>query len=189
MSHASAEPSAWVERFAPLIPAGRVLDLACGAGRHARLLAAMGHDVVAVDRDAAALATLAGERIEGRLIDLEQSGAEQQALWPLVASMYSGVVVANYLHRALMSALLASVKSGGILIYETFAHGNGQFGKPSNPDFLLARGELLDVGLRAPAWHVIAFEDGYVETPKPAMIQRVCARREGAATIPICVAL
>src|SRR5690606_15579348 len=56
-------PSAWVARFAPLVPPGEVLDLACGSGRHARLLAAAGHPVLAVDRDPAALAACAGPGI------------------------------------------------------------------------------------------------------------------------------
>jgi hypothetical protein len=99
------------------------------------------------------------------------------------------VVVTNYLHRPLMDALLASVAPGGVLIYETFAQGNGQFGKPSNPDFLLAPGELLDKVSRAGGWHVIAFEDGYVNTPKPAMIQRICARRGGPELVPVDVAI
>jgi hypothetical protein len=54
---------------------------------------------------------------------------------------------------------------------------------------LLARGELLEFGFLAPTWQVIAFEDGYVDMPKPAMIQRICARREGAATTCSSVAL
>jgi len=189
MSHGVAEPSAWVERFAPLIPPGRVLDLACGGGRHARLLAEMGYSVLAVDRDAAALATVADERIQTRLIDLEQSGAEQQPLWPLAPSMYSGVVVTNYLHRPLMSALLGSVQPGGILIYETFAQGNGQFGKPSNPDFLLAPAELLGIVGRDRGLRVIAYEDGYISEPKPAMIQRICACRTDAHVKPELLAL
>jgi len=56
-------PSAWIARFAPLVPAGaRVLDVAAGQGRHARLFAARGAHVVAVDVDAAALANLDGVR-------------------------------------------------------------------------------------------------------------------------------
>jgi len=51
-AHADLQPSAWVERWAPLIrPGGMVLDLACGAGRHSRWLARMGFEVSAVDRD------------------------------------------------------------------------------------------------------------------------------------------
>jgi hypothetical protein len=67
---------------------------------------------------------------------------------------------------------------GGVLIYETFAQGNAQFGRPSNPDFLLNPGELLalssDFGLK-----VIAYEDIYVDEPKPAMVQRLCALKAG----------
>jgi SAM-dependent methyltransferase len=40
-----------------------VLDLACGSGRHARLLASLGHAVLAVDRDPEALAAAAGPGI------------------------------------------------------------------------------------------------------------------------------
>ncbi len=189
MVHSSADASPWVSRFASLIPDGRVLDLACGSGRHARLLAALGHAVLAVDRDEAALELLAEAGIETRVFDLEQADADQLSEWPLQPSSYSGVVVTNYLYRPLIDALLASVVPGGVLIYETFAQGNGQFGKPSNPDFLLASGELLDRVFRAGGWHVIAFEDGYVSTPKPAMIQRICARRGGPQVSPLDVSI
>lgn len=179
MAHCSTEASAWVSRFASRIPQGLVLDLACGSGRHARLLAALGYQVLAVDRDAAVISTLLGAGLQTREFDLEQPDAASQADWPLAPSSYSGVVVTNYLHRPLMAPLLASVAAGGVLIYETFAQGNGQFGKPANPDFLLAPGELIKLVLDSGGWHVIAFEDGYVDSPKPALIQRICARRVG----------
>lgn len=179
MVHCSTEASAWVSRFASRIPQGLVLDLACGSGRHARLLAALGYQVLAVDRDAAVISTLLGAGLQTREFDLEQPDAANQADWPLAPSSYSGVVVTNYLHRPLMAPLLASVAASGVLIYETFAQGNGQFGKPANPDFLLAPGELMKLVLDSGGWHVIAFEDGYVDSPKPAMIQRICARRAG----------
>ncbi|MCE3264909.1 MAG: SAM-dependent methyltransferase [Pseudoduganella sp.] len=170
MADVLTPPSAWVERFAPLVPGGEVLDLACGSGRHARHLAALGHAVVAVDRDAGALAAAAGDGIVTSQIDLEEEGA----CWPFGAERFAGIVVTNYLHRPLLAAMLGSLAPNGMLIYETFADGNAAFGKPSNPDFLLQPGELLDLtakhGLR-----VIAFEDGVVNTPKPAMVQRVCA--------------
>ena len=118
--HDIVAPSAWVVRWAPLITPGRVLDLACGGGRHARFLAGLGHEVTAVDREPRALAP------------------------------------------------------GGVLIYETFMAGNERFGRPSNPAFLLAPGELWAAfaGL-----HIIAFEQGLSLQPKPAMVQRLCARR------------
>lgn len=165
-------PSAWVQRWAPLAPPGEVLDLACGGGRHARLFAARGHAVLAVDRDAQALAAAAGEGITTMAIDLEVSGLA----WPFAEGRFAAIVVTNYLHRPLFAYLAASLAPDGVLIYETFAQGNEAFGKPSNPAFLLAPGELLafalDAGLR-----VIAFEDTYTAEPKPAVVQRLCAHR------------
>lgn len=162
--------SPWVQRFAPLIPGGEVLDLACGSGRHARHLQALGHAVVAVDRDPAALAAAAGPGIVTSEIDLEEEGAA----WPFGPQRFAGIVVTNYLHRPLLAGMVGSLAANGVLIYETFADGNAAFGKPSNPDFLLKAGELLDLakqhGLR-----VIAFEDGIVNQPKQAMVQRICA--------------
>lgn len=181
-AHASPEaPSPWVARFASLIPQGEVLDLACGTGRHARLLAALGHPVLAIDRDAAALEKAAGRGIATLQIDLE-SGGIPQATWPFEAERFAGVIVTNYLHRPLFPPMLESIAADGMLIYETFAWGNERFGKPSNPAFLLAQGELLD-RLRGDVpdrWHIVAFEDGYVEQPRPAMVQRICAIKGSA---------
>lgn len=171
-------PSDWITRFAPSIPRGEILDLACGRGRHARMLAALGHPVLAVDRDAAALAQAAGHGITPLQLELEAGAA-----WPFERDRFAAIVVTNYLHRPLFPNLLASVAPGGLLIYETFALGNERFGKPSNPDFLLAPGELLN-WVQSDAnhsWHVIVYEDGYVEQPKPAMVQRICAAKAGAA--------
>lgn len=167
------QPSSWVVRFAPLAERGEVLDLACGNGRHARHFSALGHRVVALDRDGALLADLATPSIETIEHDLEQT----EASWPFAPARFAAVVVTNYLHRPLFPHLLSSLAPGGILIYETFALGNERFGKPSNPDFLLAPGELLDIvrGAAVPL-RVIAFEDGHVSQPKPAMVQRICAR-------------
>ena len=167
----SGIPSAWVVRFAPLIPTGEVLDLACGAGRHARLLAALGHPVLAVDRDADALSMAAGPGVATSRIDLEAA----DLVWPYEEGRFAGIVATNYLHRPLFPHLIRSLAPGGALIYETFAVGNEQFGKPTNPAFLLLQGELLEVARRSEAMRVIAFEDGYVEAPKPAMVQRICA--------------
>jgi SAM-dependent methyltransferase len=160
-------PSAWVRRFAPLIRAGgRVLDLAAGAGRHTGLLLDMGFLVTAVDRDTAQLQTFAGDRCEIRSIDLETGEP-----WPLGGG-YDGIIVTNYLHRPLFAAIAAAMAPSGILIYETFAVGNERFGRPRNPDFLLRPGELLEAfaGLTP-----IAFEQGEVSLPRPAIIERIAA--------------
>ena len=174
MSNVAASP--WVRRFAPLVPAGEVLDLACGRGRHARLFAGLGHPVLALDRDTPALAATAGAGITTLEIDLEIDGVP----WPFDAGRFAGIVVTNYLHRPLFQHLCASLAPGGILIYETFALGNEAFGKPSNPAFLLRPGELLEM---ATAGHltVLAFEDGIVAEPKPARVQRLCAGGRGFA--------
>lgn len=163
--------SPWVTRFAPLIPSGEVMDLACGAGRHSRLLAQRGHAVLAVDRNAEALALAAGPAIQTMQVDLETE--DPAASWPFAAARFAGIVVTNYLHRPLWGSLVASLESNGVLIYETFALGNEQFGKPSNPAFLLAHGELLEVA-RQYGLQVVAYEDGYIAEPKPAVVQRIC---------------
>lgn len=164
------KPSPWVRRFAAALPAGEVLDLACGSGRHARLLAQLGHPVIAVDRDPQALAASAGPGITTLQHDLEGEGAR----WPFEAGRFAGIVVTNYLHRPLMQDLANSLASGGVLIYETFALGNEAFGKPSNPAFLLRPGELLALAQEG-GLTVLAYEDGVVNDPKPARVQRLCA--------------
>ncbi len=165
-----ATASAWVARFAALAPAGEVLDLACGSGRHARHFAALGHPVLAVDRDADALALAGGPGIRTLPADLE----DPALAWPFEAGRFSAIVVTNYLHRPRLDALVASLRPDGILIYETFAIGNEVFGKPSNPAFLLAEGELLTLAA-AQGLRVIAYEDGAQAQPRPAMVQRLCA--------------
>lgn len=162
------EPSAWVVRFAAEIqPGGRVLDLAAGNGRHTRLLRGLGHPVVAADRDTAGLADLAGDPgCTIREVDLETGEP-----WPLGGN-FAGIVVTNYLHRPLFPALIVALSIGGIVIYETFAAGNGRFGKPSNPEFLLRPGELLEAFRELT---VLAFEQGAVDEPRQAVIQRIAA--------------
>ena len=176
----SAQPSGWVGRFAGLMPAGLVLDLACGSGRHVPLIIGLGHPVLAVDRDLAALAIIqaAGHAaLQTLQFDLESEQAAQHPDWPFAPARFAGIVVTNYLHRPLFDAMLASLAPGGVLIAETFADGNGLFGKPSNPAFLLQPGELLALAQRASDLRVLAFEDGYVAAPKPAMVQRICLRK------------
>lgn len=163
------EASLWVAHWLRLVaPGSSVLDVACGSGRHSRLAVRQGHRVVALDRDADALAnlaTLSGVRIVHADIEAD--------VWPLAGQQFDVVIVTNYLHRALFDVFLKSVSETGLLIYETFARGNERFGRPSNPAFLLESGELFD--RVRPTLRVLAYEDLYVETPKPAMVQRICA--------------
>lgn len=173
--HDLQNPSAWVVRWAAQIPAGgRVLDIACGRGRHARFFARRGHPVEAVDRDPAKLAPLAGiPGISVTSADLENGP------WPYEGQQFAGIVVANYLHRPLFPRLLAALAPGGVLIYETFVAGNERYGRPSNPAFLLNPGELLEV-VRG-RLRVIAYEDIEVSEPRPAAVQRICAANSSVA--------
>lgn len=168
-------PSPWVTRFAPWVPpGGAVLDVACGGGRHTRLFHARGHPVTAIDRDLSGVGGLAG----GAGIRLVEADLEDGRPFPLGGETFAGVVVTNYLHRPLLPALVAAVAPGGVLIHETFARGNERFGRPSNPAFLLAPGELLEA-VRG-TLRVRAYEDLTVDDPKPAAVQRICAERPAA---------
>jgi SAM-dependent methyltransferase len=172
----SGRPSLWVERFLALVrPGGLVLDLAAGGGRHVRLLRKRGFAVRAVDCDVSELRHFAGPGCEIIELDLE-SGAN----WPLGGG-YDGIVVTNYLHRPLFHEIGRALAPGGALIYETFADGNERFGRPRNPDFLLRPGELLAAfaGLT-----IVAFEQGQVATPGPAVIQRIAATAGPLGRLP-----
>lgn len=171
LNAASAAPSAWVQRFAGLIrPGGRVLDVACGGGRHLRWLAEQGFLLTGIDRDPkAAQDTPTHARVV--IADIETKP------WPLPAERFDAVIVTNYLWRALWPALRGALADDGVLIYETFALGQETIGKPSRPDFLLQPGELLSAfaGLR-----VVAFEDGF-EATGPRFVQRIVVVNAPAA--------
>lgn len=171
--HAGTDPSPWVVRFAPLVPAATpVLDLACGSGRHTRLFVEAGHPVTAIDINLAGLGGLKDHpKVHAIEADLERGDPI-----PRDGQIFGGVVVTNYLHRPLLEELVAAVAPGGVLIYETFSEGNERFGgRVTNPDFLLRHGELLE--LARGRLRVIAYEDVVVATPAPAAIQRICAGR------------
>ena len=169
-------PSPWVQRWSHLVaPKGTVLDVACGYGRHLRWFAARGHAVMGVDRAQQALDSLADLAGDGRA-QLLQADIETGP-WPLMRggspSQFDLVVVTNYLWRPLLPTIVGSLAPGGVLLYETFAHGNATVGKPSRPDFLLVPGELLGV---CASLRVIAFEDGFCEGPG-RFVQRIAAVR------------
>ena len=164
--------SAWVRRWSHLVPAdGSVLDVACGSGRHARWFHERGCAVTAVDRDAAALRGLQGVA-RTVLADIEGQP------WPFHDETFSAVVVTNYLWRALLPDIARSVGAAGVLIYETFAAGNASVGKPSNFDFLLRPGELMQFAA-AHRLQVVAYEDGFASSPE-RYLQRLVAVRPSA---------
>jgi SAM-dependent methyltransferase len=167
------EPSPWVVRFGPGVPAdGPVLDVACGGGRHTRWFLERGHHVTAVDRDLAGVADLVGaERAE-----LVEHDLEDGSPWPFADRTFGAVVVTNYLWRPILADVVRSVGSGGWLLYESFAVGNERYGRPTNPDFLLRPGELLEAVHGA--FRVVGYEDVIVDQPRPAAVQRIAATRD-----------
>ncbi|MGB0571670.1 MAG: class I SAM-dependent methyltransferase [Alphaproteobacteria bacterium] len=161
--------SPWITRFSRQAT-GPVLDVACGAGRHTRLFLALGLDVTALDRDTSRLGDIANHPgLTALETDLE-TGADA---WRPAPQAFGTVVVTNYLWRPLLPALVDAIAPGGMLLYETFALGNEKYGKPSNPDFLLAPDELKNAveGML----DVVAYEHGDITEPHPAVIQRICA--------------
>ena len=175
--HSSGTPSDWLQRWAHLLPAGgRLLDLACGRGRHLRWAAARGFAVTGLDRDADALAAS---------LDLANAGSAElitadieNGPWPLPGRQFDAVLVFNYLWRPLWPDLIAALAPGAVLVYETFAAGNASVGKPSRPDFLLQPGELIQ---RCAGLTVLAYEAGFLADPA-RFVQRVVALRPGADT-------
>jgi SAM-dependent methyltransferase len=178
--HGSESISPWVARWSHLVPAGStVLDVACGLGRHALHFSKLNHPVAAVDIAQAAIDEIANKlptTAQLKVADIENGP------WPFidngVPQQFGAVVVTNYLWRAVLPTIVASVAPGGVLVYETFAHGNASVGKPSRPDFLLQPGELLAAcaGLR-----VVAYEDGFLTGPE-RFVQRIVAVREVVPT-------
>ncbi|OSZ74834.1 bifunctional 2-polyprenyl-6-hydroxyphenol methylase/3-demethylubiquinol 3-O-methyltransferase UbiG [Hydrogenophaga sp. IBVHS1] len=170
--HGTEAPSAWVQRWAHLVPdGGSVLDVACGHGRHMRWFAQRGHTVTGVDRSPEAIASVAGIG-RAQLADIENGP------WPFEGERFDAVVVTNYLWRPLLPVIVTSLADGGVLIYETFASGNESVGKPSRPDFLLQTGELLAA---CEELTVVAYENGFCDRPE-RFVQRIAAVRKRPST-------
>jgi SAM-dependent methyltransferase len=173
LTHSIETPSSWVQRWADLVERGPVLDVACGAGRHAVFFAERGLEVFAVDRD---------EQVLPGSIHFVKADLEDGSPWPWPGKRFAAIVITNYLHRPLFPTLIQSLDEGGVLLYETFMVGNERYGKPTNPHFLLRPGELVEV---FGALTVVAFEQGVLERTKKAVVQRICVIRGAAGSVRI----
>jgi SAM-dependent methyltransferase len=170
--HEISPPSPWVVRWSGVVkPGASVLDVACGSGRHLKWFLDRGCVVTGVNRDIAS----ASQNAPGaNLIEADI----EQGPWPLTsdgkARQFDAVIVTNYLWRALMPTLLASLAPGGALIYETFTAGNETVGRPARPDFLLREGELLDL---CAGLHIVGYENGFLAAPD-RFVQRIAAVKQ-----------
>lgn len=147
---------------------GPILDLACGSGRNGLSLLPHGLDVVFADISAAALQEIAAELSTQQYHDI----VRQPLLWeidlekaednPLVGKTLGAVLVFRYLHRPLIEHIKQAVVPGGLIIYETFTVDQPQYGRPTNPDFLLRHNELEQHFAK---WKVLHYFEGVVSKP------------------------
>jgi len=171
-------PTAWLVANAHLLPAsGRALDVACGTGRHALWLARRGLATTALDRDAAAIGELRAAAARDALAVRAEVADLEDGTWVLDQLAFDVVVVVHYLHRPLFPMLLRALRPGGVLVYETFTRAQALRGKPTNPDFLLEAGELLE---RVRGLEVLASREGDFDG---RFVASVVARRPEGATV------
>jgi len=156
---------------------GPVLDLACGRGRHARLLLARGAALVAIDRDAASLRELRGAVAPDAPLLAVQADLERGDAIPAADAAFGRVLVFRYLHRPLAAEIERVLRPGGWLVYETFTVAQAELAHgPSRPEFLLHPGELP---LLFPALRTERFEEILTPAPHREALARLVARKPG----------
>jgi len=139
------EPAQFLVDNIDILPAGRALDVAMGNGRNAIYLARMGFEVEVVDASA--------ERVSEAIntskrlgVDIKTSVADLEDNYSMENSVYDVIICFNYLHRPLIPRIKSGVRSGGMVVYETFIIDHAVlFGKPRNQDFLLKHNKMLDL--------------------------------------------
>lgn len=169
----SWEPDPWLLKVRPLLPGGRVLDIACGRGRNALYLAGQGLVVTAIDVSEEALSQLTAAasrrnlQIETRQVDLE-------AAPQLAGDAFDLVIDFFYLHRLLLPTLRQSVRPGGVAVLRTFSRAGSFPGGPDNPDIVLRPGELLEIFA---GWEILLHEEGIEPSRKGGSLAGIVARR------------
>jgi len=156
---------------------GPIVDLACGSGRNGLFLARMGLPVVFADHSQEALdgveRELRSQHLSGETwhVDLEGGTGD-----PLAGRHFGAALVFRYLHRPLMPHLRAAIVPGGLVFYETFTVRNLQYGRPSNPEFLLRPGELVETFA---GWTTLHTFEGFLADPDREVAQIVCRKPLG----------
>lgn len=138
----AGEPNPFLREHLALLPRGRALELAMGEGQNAIFLAGQGFSVTGMDISDVAVgrsqwwAQRAGVTLEARRIDLR--------LATLPADTYDVVACFYYLQRDLLPQIVNTLRTGGMVIYETFTSEQARYGHPTNPAYLLQPNELLE---------------------------------------------
>jgi SAM-dependent methyltransferase len=172
-AHASPEPSGFLRSRLDDLPPGRALDVACGDGRNALLLAELGLTVHGLDISREGLARAKSAlRARGHRGEFVQCDLET---YPLPPAHYDVVLNIRYLQRSLLPALKRTLRASGVIVFETFLLEQAATGHPKNPDFLLRRGELAEAFSDL---DILVYEEGRVATEGDAAhLARMLARR------------
>lgn len=158
----------------PLLSGGRALDVACGPARNAVFLAGRGYVVDGVDNSREGL-LMAREFIGRRTVPVNLIFADLSR-YAVRPGRYDLVLNFFYLDRELMPSLVAGIKPGGYLIFESFTTDNRRFAPLKDPAHYLAPNELLGL---AGAMRVISYYEGTViEAGMARAVARMVARKE-----------
>ncbi len=138
-------PSIWFNWHEYLFaPGKRVLDIACGAGRHSLAAAALGAEVTGIDWDSGQL-EIARENGDQQGLNVEWRQLDLESDWPDLGQ-YDVVLLFNYLDRERMTMFRNTVAPGGSLIVETFLVAQRELGwGPESDEHLLRPGELAQL--------------------------------------------
>jgi SAM-dependent methyltransferase len=171
--HKSTQPAEFLVANRSLLPAGRALDLAMGAGRNAVYLAKEGFDVEGIDISAEAvdkalaLAGTEGVKIATLVADLENG-------YKLAPASYDVIICFYYLHRPLIREIKEALRPGGVVVYETYNADQAEWGRPKNPDHLLKHNELLGMFCD---YRILRYREGVIE-PRKAIASIIAQKSE-----------
>ncbi len=171
-------PDPWLTRVLPLLPPGRLLDVACGRGRNALFLAEQGHAVHAIDYSAEGIGLLLAEAA-GRQLEITAEHVDLEHTPALPAAAFDAVIVFFYLQRTLFPALKQSVRPGGVIVVRTFSQAGSFSGSPRRTEFVLAPGELLSI---FSGWEILLHEEGLEPSSKGGSLAGIVARRPATAS-------
>jgi len=158
----NSRPAQFLVDNIELLPRGKALDIAMGSGRNAIYLANNGFEVEGIDISEDALNS-ARRLAKENMVNLRAELADLEKDYQIKPAFYDVMVCFNYLQRSLIPQMKAGLKSGGMIVYETFTIDQPKFGKPRNPDFLLKHNELLNMFRD---FRCLRYREGIIENRK-----------------------